>query len=210
MSLNATTKSGFLVPAGPKIGRCYSIVDTGTHVREFEGKKRLRHEVRISWEIPAVRVPRDDGEKDKPASVHKVYTVSMDKKAKLRADLQSWSGVMFTPEHLQSFTTDGRKWFERMLSKPAFLNVVHEQKQDGSPKAVVASVTALMDGMTCPVAENPALIYVIEDGENDVFKSFPDWLKEEIKSCIELQPKKQIGDDPQDIPPAVPKDDIPF
>lgn len=211
MSLNAKPKQGFVVPAGPRVGRCYSIVDTGTHVREFDGKKRLRHEVRISWELPAVRIPGSDGKPDRPASVHKIYTVSMDKKSKLREDLQSWSGVTFTAEHLKSFETKGKEWFERMLGKAAILNIVHDQKADGGVKVSVKSVSALMDGMTCPAAENQAYIYVVEDGENDVFKKMPEWLQAEIKSCCENQPKPAvIGDEPGDIPAPEVKPDIPF
>jgi hypothetical protein len=49
-------KSGssyFLIEAGSYAARCYSMVHIGTIEEEFNGEKKKRNKVRLTWEIPS-------------------------------------------------------------------------------------------------------------------------------------------------------------
>lgn len=192
MSLTATAKSRtiYTVPSGTHVGRCYAVVDLGTQDDTFNNKPRLVHKVRISWEIPALRIKFEDGG-EKPASVHKKYTLSLSEKANLRHDLESWRSQTFTDAELKGFKLN------KLLGAPVLLGVTHKPNPKGGVYVNVTSFGKLIAGMTCPPAENPAVFFEVEMGQNDVFKDLPEFLQEEIKKCAEWR-KSEEAEAPAD------------
>ena len=67
-----------------------------------------------------------------------------------------------------------------LLGKACMLNVVHTVKGDNT-YANVNSVAPIPKKMEVPEQVNKSVYYEIEQGRNDVFKSFPDWMKEMIE-----------------------------
>ncbi|MFZ2643172.1 MAG: hypothetical protein WA117_19425 [Verrucomicrobiia bacterium] len=209
MSLTATARPRniYIVPSGTHAGRCYAVVDLGTQDDTYQNRPRLVHKVRISWEIPALRVKYEDG--DRPAAVHKKYTLSLSEKANLRHDLESWRGRAFTDAELKGFV------LKKLLGVPALLGVTHKPNPKGGAYVNVTSVGKMMASVTCPPAENASVFFEIEMGQNDVFKDLPEFLQDEIARCAEWrQPPDGDGDSPEcgrDAAPAGgPRDDIPF
>jgi hypothetical protein len=68
--------------------------------------------------------------------------------------------------------------------------------------------------MEVPEQINKSVYYEIEQGRNDVFKSFPDWMKETIEKCNEWKSDPPAGSDspPDDIfgDEEEDKGDVPF
>ena len=96
------------VPQGVHMARCYSLIDMGTQlVRSQHGDKEL-HKIRIAWELfgedeegNPLTVERDG--KTLPMTISKSYTLSLNEKANLRKDLESWRGKQFTDDEAKGF-----------------------------------------------------------------------------------------------------------
>jgi hypothetical protein len=122
------------IPVGMHQAVCAMVCDIGTHKGEYQGKQTLRHQAVIIWELDEKKtIGQFAGERFQAS---KFYTLSLDEKANLRKDLQSWRGQAFTPEELKGFD------IERLVGVNCFLNVIHE---DG--KAKITAITPLAKGM---------------------------------------------------------------
>jgi hypothetical protein len=97
----------------------------------------LQHKVDVAWQIEELR---DDG---KRFVVYKRYTASLNEKATLRHDLESWRGRPFTAGELAGFD------LESVIGANCILNVVHNpsKKDSGKVFANVAAVMPLMKGL---------------------------------------------------------------
>ena len=124
-------------PAGTPAAVCIDVVDLGELKVEFGGEAKMRHKVRIVWQIDAYR---EDG---KPFYVSKRYTHSLHEKASLRKDLESWLGRALTAQELEGFD------LESLLSSACLLNIIHENK-NGQTYANVASIMPLPKSMAAP------------------------------------------------------------
>ena len=211
MSLQASAKARntFTVPSGTHVGRCYQIVDVGTQHTTFNGKPRLAHKVRVSFELPVLRVKYEDGS-DKPAAVHVTYTLSLSEKANLRKHLESWRGRAFTAEELSAFNIG------KVLGAPALVSVTHTPRKEGTGVYVnIAGLSKVITGMAVPTAENKPVLYEIEHGRNDVFQTFPEWLQAEIEGCVEWnkKPEHDPNEEGSPVPQGEPEsfdDSVPF
>ena len=122
------------IPVGMHQAVCAMVCDIGTHKGEYQGKQTMRHQAIVIWELNELKTLGTFAGERFQAS--KFYTLSLDEKANLRKDLQSWRGVPFTPEELKGFD------IEKLVGANCFLNVIHE---DG--KAKITAITPLAKGM---------------------------------------------------------------
>lgn len=185
-------------PAGNHVARCYAVVDLGMQSRTFQGVESHKRIVRISWELPNELM--SDG---RPFSISANYTLSLSEKANLRRDLQSWRGRAFTDEELQGFD------LFTILGAPAMVNVVHNES-NGKTYANVGSVSPMPKGMTAPPLVNEAIKFSLDEYDERVFNSLPDWLQAKINVHGVQSPHSVSSNNP---PPAAPDeyfDDIPF
>lgn len=166
MSLLATDKGGDfeLTPAGAHVARCYSVVDLGMQETSFGTKRR----VRISWELPDERM--QDG---RPFSVSKNYTLSLNEKSNLAADLAAWRGRPFSAAERKGFDVHS------VLGATCMLNVVHNESGDRT-FANVASISPLPKRTECPPAINKPLAFSTTDYTAEQYAALPDWLKDRI------------------------------
>ena len=132
-------------PEGTHSAVCVDEIDLGVVTTTFNGEERDRHMVRIVWQIDE---PISDIDADRfnliPGSRHIVkqdYTASLDEKAKLRKQLQSWRGRTFTQLELAGFD------LETIVGVPCMLSVVHNQGRKGGVFSNVESVMKLPKGM---------------------------------------------------------------
>ena len=95
-----------------------------------------------------------------------------------------WRGRDFTEDELAGFD------LTTILDKPCMLSVIHKTKASGGQYAKVDSVMKVAKGIQVPPkAISPLVSYSIEDGDNDVFKAFPEWIQNIIIACEEWQSK---------------------
>ena len=181
-------------PVGNHAARCVKLIDLGTQVGEYQGKKTVRNQVMVSWELPDELM--DDG---RPFIVSQFYTNSLNEKARLRADLIGWRGRDFTPEELQKFD------LQSILGAPCLVNVVHNDKG----RAKVTAVAKLPKGMSIPSAINPPMAFWLDAFDPEVF----DTLGKGLQAIIEQSPeyKAAVSADVRQPEPAMAgDDDIPF
>jgi hypothetical protein len=123
-------------PAGVHQAVCVDVIDMGLLEVTFGGKTKTQHKVRVLWQID------EDMPDGRRFLVQKRYTLSLNEKATLRKDLESWRGKPFTDADVY----DGFD-LEKLIGVNALLNVIHAEK-GGRTFANVASVAPLAKRMT--------------------------------------------------------------
>ncbi len=192
MGLTASNKGGNfeLVPAGPKVGRCFWVIDLGTQHNEMYDKDV--NQVLIGWEFP-----NDCMEDGRPFSLTNFYTVSLSEKANLRRDLEAWRGRAFTDAELEGFN------LKNILGVTAYINVVHGKNKKGEDRAYLGSIMPLVD-KECPPVVNETIFFNWEDEfDATVFDKIPEGIQGIIKKSFEYKEKVEGGGSvtPRDEPP---------
>lgn len=169
-------------PEGSHMAVCYRVIDLGTQRWEYQGEPQIGRKVHIAWELHGEAddgspLTTDDG---RPLSVSKTYTLSLGKKANLRADLESWRGRAFSEQELAGFD------ITQLLGVPCMVTIKHTKKADKT-YANVASVTrfpAALKNMR-PSAKNDLQTFDVTDPDNRVYETLPEWLTKQIDVCVE-------------------------
>lgn len=136
MALVAKETGGNFVPAPAGVHQavCVDCIDLGLVPSGFykneDGTPKTSHKCYLVWELDE-EMP--DG---KRYTARRRYTVSLNEKATLRKDLESWRGRAFTPEELKGFDV------EAVIGANCNVNVIHEVR-DGKTYANVTAVMAL-------------------------------------------------------------------
>jgi len=210
-------------PAGNHIARCYSMVHIGTIDDTYLGEAHTANKVRISFEFPTEKRVFKEENGEQPYALSKEFTLSMHEKSNLRKVLEGWRGKAFTEDEAKAFD------ITKLLGVPCLANVIHKEKKDGTGvRAEIASISALPKGFTCPEQINPSVVFTVNEFNWDVFETFPEWIKEKIRTSREYkamqkaQPKTQptqsaqVFPEPNQAPPENlfneqnPTDDLPF
>lgn len=118
-------------PAGMQQAVCCDVVDLGL----LETQWGQKHKIDIVWQSDEKMA---DG---RPFLVKKRYTLSLNERANLRHDLESWRNKPFTEAEAEGFDV------ERLIGANALLNVVHKTGSKGGVFANVMNVTPIMKGM---------------------------------------------------------------
>lgn len=121
-------------PAGVHQAVCVDVIDKGILEVNYAGKTKKQHKVSLAWQIDETR---DDG---KRFIVYKRYTASLNEKATLRKDLESWRGRAFTRDEEMGFDV------ENVIGVNCLVNIQHNAK-DGTIYANVVAVMPLAKGM---------------------------------------------------------------
>lgn len=122
-------------PEGTHQGVAVDVIDLGRMPDAFNPGK-TKHKVNIVWQINETR---DDGKRHQ---LYKRYTLSLNEKATLRHDLESWRGRAFTPAEEAGFDV------ETIIGANCLLNVQHKKSADGQRTyANVIAVMPLLKGM---------------------------------------------------------------
>jgi hypothetical protein len=129
------SKSYTPAPEGTHQGVCVDVIDLGLLPDTFNPGK-VKHKVNIVWQIDE---SRDDGKRHQ---LYKRYTLSLNEKATLRKDLESWRGRVFTLDEEMGFDV------EKLMGANCLLNVQHKKSVDGTRTyANVIAVMPLIKGM---------------------------------------------------------------
>ncbi len=132
-------------PEGTHPAVCVDEIDLGKVTSIYNGEERLRHMVRLVWQIDEqitdVEARQFQMEPGSRYVVKQDYTASLDEKAKLRKHLQSWRGRAFTPEELMGFD------LESVVGASCMVSVVHNAGRKGGVFANVEGVMKTVKGM---------------------------------------------------------------
>ena len=187
-------------PAGTHSAICYQVIDLGMQTGSYAGKITRRRQVLLTFEL--CEEPMKDG---RPFSISKFYTLSLNEKATLRHDLESWRGRPFTAEELDGFD------LKRVIGVPCLVTIVHEQNSEGRTRAKINNVAAPMKGMARPAQVNPPVSFDIDEWNDDVYAGLTEFVKKTIMASEEyiVRTAPENGHVPgRDEVPS--DDDIPF
>jgi len=169
------------VPAGNYVARCYSMVHIGTITEEYLGEKKTMNKVRLTWELPTELKVFKEEKGEQPYVLSKDFTLSLHEKATLRKWLESWRGKAFNNQETERFD------ITKLVGVPCMLNVIHKEKKDGNMRADISSISAMPKGLLCPEQMNPSVIFSVIEFDQTVFDTFPDFLKDKIRSSKEYK-----------------------
>lgn len=113
---------------------CVDVIDLGYLPNTFK-PGTTQHKILVVWQIDETR---DDGTR---YLLFKRYTLSLNEKANLRHDLESWRGKAFTRDEEMGFDVESVKGANCLLS------VQHKAGAQGKVYANVVSVMPLLKSM---------------------------------------------------------------
>ena len=202
MAIKTTNAGGDFekAPEGMHVGRCYRVIDCGTHLNPVFGKEQ-----RLAWiyfELPTTLMTKGEAQ-GKPFIIGKRYGLSHNEKANLRLDLESWYGKQFDTAALDKA---GGFDLEKLVGRPALLNVIHSE--DGK-YANIKSINPLVAGMECPPAINKTFVFSLAEFSDDKFSKLSEKMQDFIAQSKEYKkmmagghsdPLREIADMEDDIP----------
>jgi hypothetical protein len=173
------------VPQGVYIGRCYSLIDLGTQISTGQHAGKLRHKIRVAWELFGEDEAGDpltitiDG-KDMPMTISKSYTVSLHENAGLRKDLAAWRGKDFTEEEAKAFDVS------KLLGAYCMVNCTHSET-NGKTYVNVTGLTPIPGALknSKPEPVHALVVFDLDSPDMEVFNSFHEKLQEAIKKSPE-------------------------
>jgi hypothetical protein len=195
------------VESGNHIARCYGMIHIGTIVENFKGEPKRVNKVRITWELPELTKEFRQGEGEKPYSISKDFTLSMNEKSNLRKFLEGWRGKSFTEDEAKAFDV------ATLIGVPCMLNIIHKVSAKGKTYADISSASKLPKSITAPPPfyEHFELNYT-EAWDETLFNSLPDFIRDKMKESEEykrLMSKGEVIDDPELLEDES-EDDLPF
>jgi hypothetical protein len=195
MAIYAEKKEGEFqsVKPGTYMARCYRMIEIGTIQEDYMGETKTLQKVMISWELPTEKAVFDQAKGEEPYAVSKTYTLSMNEKANLRKDLESWRGKGFSEDEASKFDLTA------LLGKSCLLSIIHKPSKSnpGRNYTVISSISPLVKGMECPAQINPTKVLSYDNFNWELYEGLSDFTKDKIKSSIEfkmMQEPSQVRD----------------
>jgi hypothetical protein len=190
---NKLDKPQVLIPAGTHLAVLYSIIDLGTQENKYDKTKGPKRTVRLTWELPKKRADFDGV--SKPLVLSKEMSFSMFEMANLRKIVEAMISEALSDKDADDFD------FNKIIGAGCLISVKHTKSPDGTKTYnSYAGCAPVMEGMTVPKPENKTVIYSVEEGENAVFSSLPDWIKEKIKASPEWSDEDTEEEEGDEIP----------
>jgi hypothetical protein len=185
MIITDTQKDFKIAPAGNHIARLYSIIDLGHQATDWKGEAKIMHKVVFTWELhgdddAGLPLKTDDG---KPLIVSKRYTVSLGDQARLRQDLEAWSGKKMTAEDRKTFD------LKNLLGKFCMVNITHSEDGKYANISGISPVPSALRSAQ-PEGINPTKMFWLQEFRQDEYDALPKYYKEKIAESSEWRGQK--------------------
>lgn len=161
---------------GTHAARLIRIIDLGTQKNEYKGEIFFREQVFFTWELPLELSEPDANGVQHPALISKFYTNSLNEKANLCIDIQSWLGIELAS--MQTFDLNS------LLGESCMLSVVHkgDEKQ---PRARISAVMGIPKNMNVPPPVNDVYAFWLSEFDPEIWAKISDGIKNIIKRSPE-------------------------
>lgn len=187
---NKKAKATGRIEDGTYPARIVQIIDLGLQENEWQGETKQQPKVFINFEFPTERITVD-GE-DRPRWLGKEYTMSSHEKSQLYQ-------VLMAADPGGKLTANGKK-IKPLLGQPLMVTV----GSTASGNAKIVSVARLMKGLTVGELENPAILFDLDNPDEEVYNKLPKWVQEKIDNRLDKD------DDPAPVVDPELNDDNPF
>lgn len=174
------------IPEGTYSAVCNMLVDLG--MQRNETYNNVSRKVLISWQLPDETIEIDG--KDEPRVISKRYTLSLDDRSNLRADLAAWRGRDFTPEELQAFD------LRNIVRAPCLINIIHKEN-NGKKYANISSIMALPKGMPRPQMAGEPTVFDLDESPLSDINKLPKWIAETIYKSETYKERVAAGVEPE-------------
>ena len=159
---------------GVYLAICIGVIDLGEQYSEKF--KNYSKKVQIVWEIPSETIEVDG--KQEPRQLSKDFTFSSSAKGNLRAFISSWNSKQYSDDEFPELDLFGQ------IGKPCQLNVVLNSTGEYSN---IDNIMPLPKGFPAPVSNTAPIMWDIDDWNDELFASLPEWVQEKIKKSTEYQ-----------------------
>jgi len=175
-------------PQGTQCARLIHIIDLGTQETEFQGVKKEKRQVRLTWEL--VDAQMSDG---RNFVIGKTFNASLYKSGLLDT-IESMTGKQI------EFEPDGSFDMGQLLDKPCMLTVVHATKGDKT-YANIGAVSPMPTIKGKLVDADPSTNHLINFSLNpfdqDVWDMVPKWVQAIVEKSPEYAAVKSLVGDIQ-------------
>ena len=162
------------VAPGTYAAVCVGVIDLGEQYSEKFSK--YSNQVQIVWELADTTI-EVDGEQ-KPRQLSRTFTMSTGKKSNLRAVLSSWNGIQYSDDQFAEL-----ELFDQ-IGKPCMLSVTLNETGE---YANISAVVPLLKGYPAPQMVSTPIRWDMDQWDDAVFETLPDWVKDKIKSSTQYQ-----------------------
>ena len=162
------------VEPGVYMAVCIGFIDLGEQYSEKF--KSYSSKGMYVWELPGETI-EIDGEQ-KPRQLSKEFTISASSKSNLRKFIESWNGKSYSDDDFMEFDL-----FDQ-IGRPCQLNVVLNESKE---YANVDNLMPLPKGFPAPTTETPFIKWDMENWNDEVFKTLPEWIQDKIKNSKQYQ-----------------------
>lgn len=187
------------VEPGVYFAVCIGVIDLGEQYSEKF--KNYSNKLQFVWELPSETIEVDG--KQEPKQLSKEFAIATKKNSGLRTFISSWNSRAYTDEEFQEV-----ELFDQ-IGKACQLNVVLSESGE---YANVDSVMPIPKGFTAPESSTPPIMWDMDNWNDEVFKTLPEWVQDKIKKSTQYQkehtPTDSIEVKPQ-AEPAVPSASVP-
>ena len=142
---------------------------------EFNGEKKPKRRIRLTWELPKKRAEFDG--KSKPLVISKEMGFSMFSIDALRKITEAIIGKSLSDQEANDFDLG------KIAGGGCLVSIAHSKGNDGNTYAGISGIAPLMDGMESPRPENAVVMFSLADdakAAETAFACFPSWLQEKI------------------------------
>ena len=162
------------VEPGVYFAVCIGVIDLGEQYSEKF--KNYSNRVQFVWELPSETIEVDG--KQEPKQLSKEFAIATKKTSNLRAFISSWNSKTYTDEEFQEV-----ELFEQ-IGKACQLNVVLSESGEYSN---VDSVMPIPKGFTAPESHTKPIMWDMDNWNDEVLKTLPEWVQEKIKKSTQYQ-----------------------
>lgn len=159
---------------GVYLAICIGVIDLGEQYSEKF--KNYSKKVQIVWEIPSETIEVDG--KQEPRQLSKDFTFSSSAKGNLRAFISSWNSKQYSDDEFPELDLFGQ------IGKPCQLNVVLNSTGEYSN---IDNIMPLPKGFPAPTSNTAPIMWDIDEWNDELFASLPEWVQEKIKKSTEYQ-----------------------
>lgn len=190
-----------LVPAGNHVARVYRFLHLGTAPETYMGEEKMMNKIMIGFELLNETKVFKEERGPEPYVISREYTLSMGEKANLRKLVEGMYGVALQDGEADAFDLMG------LVGEACLLNVVHKKSEKGTTYAMIQGASPIPKGMTVPPAHNKPQVLEYASWNEDLFRSFPDFIKEKFAKSVEFKKMRGIVSNvEEDISP----EEVPF
>lgn len=127
------------IPLGAQHAVCAHVEEVGTHEQTFKNATKMLKQVVLVFEL--AHIMKQGPRAGQPFIIGKIYTMSLDSKANLSKDIESWFSFRFTKQHRKEGFD-----LHRLIGKNCMLSIVEQETFGGETYHRINAIMSLPQG----------------------------------------------------------------